>query len=242
METKFLLAGDSALSVQLGDEISLKVNRRVRMLFLNLTAVPIEGIREMVPTYAALMIHYHPDQIGVGRLKEEILRRMEHLEEAEVSESVVKEIPVCYGGELGPDLGECAAMEHISEEELIRMHSSHEYYCYMLGFAPGHAYTARFEEAFHFKRRESPRVSVPAGSIAVQLNLSNPIPFAQPCGWNIIGSTPLTLCDYSKEDPFVLHAGDWIRYVSVTTEEYEQIKRDIRKGTYRVKSYEKVVR
>lgn len=242
MEAKFLLTGDCSLSVQMGDEISLEVNRLVRMLYLSLTHHPVEGIREMVPTYASLMVHYRPEVIRFEELKAQILMRMEDMEQADEESCLVKEIPICYGGELGPDLADCAAFEKVSEQEFIRMHSEHEYYSYMLGFAPGHAYMARFEEPFHFKRRDTPRVRISGGAIVVQLNLSNLIPFDQPCGWNIIGGTPLTICDYSKDDPFLVHAGDWIRYVPVSLQEYETIKEDVRKGTYRLKTYTKNVK
>ena len=242
MEAKFLISGDSAISVQMGSEISLEVNQLVRMLFLDLTKNPIEGIVEMVPTYASLMVHYRPEKIRYDQLKEEIERRLLSMEQVEEESHIVKEIPICYGGELGPDLEDCAAYENVSVDEFIRMHAGHEYYSYMLGFAPGHAYMARFEESFHFKRRETPRVRIPGQSIVVQLNLSNLIPFDQPCGWNIIGATPLTICDYTKEDPFLVHAGEWVRYVPVSLREYHKIKEDVRKGTYRLKTYTKAVR
>ncbi|WP_138262924.1 5-oxoprolinase subunit PxpB [[Clostridium] hylemonae] len=242
MEAKFLISGDSAVSVQMGSEISLEVNQLVRMLFLDLTNDPVEGIVEMVPTYASLMIHYRPEKIQYSRLKEEIEGRLGSMEQVEEGSRIVKEIPICYGGELGPDLEDCAAVENVSSKEFIRMHSEHEYYTYMLGFAPGHAYMARFEEPFHFKRRETPRVRIPGQSIVVQLNLSNLIPFDQPCGWNIIGATPLTICDHTKKDPFLVHAGEWVRYVPVGRREYEKIKEDVRRGTYRLKTYEKAVK
>ncbi|EEG74616.1 5-oxoprolinase subunit PxpB [[Clostridium] hylemonae] len=242
MEAKFLISGDSAVSVQMGSEISLEVNQLVRMLFLDLTNDPVEGIVEMVPTYASLMIHYRPEKIQYSRLKEEIEGRLGSMEQVEEGSRIVKEIPICYGGELGPDLEDCAAVENVSSKEFIRMHSEHEYYTYMLGFAPGHAYMARFEEPFHFKRRETPRVRIPGQSIVVQLNLSNLIPFDQPCGWNIVGATPLTICDHTKKDPFLVHAGEWVRYVPVGRREYEKIKEDVRRGTYRLKTYEKAVK
>lgn len=242
MEAKFLISGDSAVSVQMGSEISLEVNQLVRMLFLDLTNDPVEGIVEMVPTYASLMIHYRPEKIQYSRLKEEIEGRLGSMEQVEEGSRIVKEIPICYGGELGPDLEDCAAVENMSSKEFIRMHSEHEYYTYMLGFAPGHAYMARFEEPFHFKRRETPRVRIPGQSVVVQLNLSNLIPFDQPCGWNIVGATPLTICDHTKKDPFLVHAGEWVRYVPVGRREYEKIKEDVRRGTYRLKTYEKAVK
>ena len=83
MEAKFLLTGDCSLSVQMGEEISLAVNQRVRMLFLNLTTCPIEGVREMVPTYASLMIHYQPEVLRFEVLKAEIVKRLDHLDSAE---------------------------------------------------------------------------------------------------------------------------------------------------------------
>lgn len=237
MSAKFLLTGDCSLSVQMGDTISLEVNRQVRMLLLSLTRQPVEGIKEMVPTYASLMVHYRPEIIRFAQLKEEIEKRLEQMDAVDEESSIVKEIPICYGGELGPDLEDCAAFEKVSVEEFIRMHSQHEYYSYMLGFAPGHAYMARFEEPFHSKRRESPRVRISGGSIVVQLNLSNLIPFDQPCGWNIIGATPLTICDYSREDPFLVHAGDWVKYIPVSRKEYDAIKEDVRLGRYQLKTY-----
>jgi len=241
MKVKILLVGDSAISVQLGEDISLDVNQLVRRLYAELEKEPITGIVEMVPTYASLFIQYQPEVIGFEQLNKELNKRVEHMGQIELGKQIVKEIPICYEGELAPDLNLCAELENVSTEELIKMHSSHEYYCYMLGFAPGHAYMARFFEAFHFKRREKPRVKIAERSIVAQENLSNLIPFEQPCGWNIIGSTPLTICDYNRESPFLVHSGEWVKYVRVNRREYDSIRKDDLRGIYRVRTYEKVV-
>ena len=235
MDVKILMSGDQAVSVQMGDEISLEVNRKVLMLHEELKKKPVEGIREMVPTYASLMIHYRPEVIGLDQLMDEIYQRVDSMQGIAESKKIIREVPILYGGETGPDLELCAQLENTTVEEIIRKHSSHDYYVYMLGFAPGHPYSARFEEPFSFKRRDTARVKIPAGSVVVQLNLSDLIPFEQPCGWNIIGSTPLTICDYKKEDPFLVHAGEWIRYIPVNKKEYDQIKRADEAGTYKVK-------
>ena len=235
MDVKILMSGDQAVSVQMGDEISLEVNRKVLMLHEELKKKPVEGIREMVPTYASLMIHYRPEVIGWDQLMDEIYQRVDSMQGIAESKKIIREVPIFYGGETGSDLELCAQLENTTVEEIIRKHSSHDYYVYMLGFAPGHPYSARFEEPFSFKRRDTARVKIPAGSVVVQLNLSDLIPFEQPCGWNIIGSTPLTICDYKKEDPFLVHAGEWIRYIPVSKKEYDQIKRADEAGTYKVK-------
>ena len=235
MDVKILMSGDQAVSVQMGDEISLEVNRKVLMLHEELKKKPVEGIREMVPTYASLMIHYRPEVIGLDKLMDEIYQRVDSMQGIAETKKIIREVPILYGGETGPDLELCAQLENTTVEEIIRKHSSHDYYVYMLGFAPGHPYSARFEEPFSFKRRDTARVKIPAGSVVVQLNLSDLIPFEQPCGWNIIGSTPLTICDYKKEDPFLVHAGEWIRYIPVSQKEYDQIKRADEAGIYKVK-------
>ena len=235
MDVKILMSGDQAVSVQMGDEISLEVNRKVLMLHEELKKRPVKGISEMVPTYASLMIHYRPDVISLDKLIDEIYQHIDSMKDIGASRKVIREVPILYGGETGPDLELCAQLENTTVEEIIRKHSSHDYYVYMLGFAPGHPYSARFEEPFSFKRRDTARLRIPERSVVVQLNLSDLIPFEQPCGWNIIGSTPVTICDYKKEDPFLVHAGEWVRYIPVSKKEYDAIRRADEAGTYKVK-------
>ena len=217
--------------------ICLETNEKVRMLEEKLQESPIDGVVEVVPTYCSLIVHYRPEVILYDELIQALKERLENMHSVQKKKKIVKEIPILYGGETGPDLEYCAQLEQTSTEEIIRKHSEHEYYVYMLGFAPGHPYMARFKEPYSFKRRESPRVKIPARSVVVQLNLSDLIPFEQPCGWNIIGSTPLDICNFDKEDPFLLSAGDWVRHVPVTKEEYDRIRRDVENGTYQVKTY-----
>ena len=124
-------------------------------------------------------------------------------------------------------------------EEIIRIHSQSDYYVYMLGFAPGHPYGARMENPFSFKRRQTPRVKIPAGSIVVQLGLSDIIPFDQPCGWNIIGTTPVPAYDPRKENPFLLQAGQWMRHIPISKEEFAEIRSQVEAGTYVPKTYRK---
>ena len=237
MDVKFLVAGDRAVSVEFGKVICLETNEKVRMLEEKLKESPIDGVVEVVPTYCSLVIHYRPEVVLYGELVQALKEKLNHMHSVQKKKKIVKEIPILYGGETGPDLEYCARLEQTSTEEIIRKHSEHEYYVYMLGFAPGHPYMARFEEPYSFKRRESPRVKIPARSVVVQLNLSDLISFEQPCGWNIIGSTPLDICNFKKEDPFLLSAGDWVRHVPVTKEEYDRIRRDVENGTYQVKTY-----
>ena len=240
MEVQFLPSGDMGITVEFGKEISLEINTKVRMLHHDLKEHPIDGVIETIPTYSALLVIDRPDVLLFDALVEILRERIEHMQGGvEKMKTSVTEIPVLYGGKWGMDLADCAKMEHISEKEFIKIHSGSEYYVYMLGFAPGHPYAARFENPFHFKRRESPRLKVPGSSIVAGENLSNILPFDQPCGWNLIGATPLKMCDYSKKDPFLLHAGQWIKFVPINETEYWKIKEDVEKGQYQCRTYEK---
>lgn len=231
--------GDQALLVEFENEISMEVNRKVMALKGALEARRLPGVGELVPTYRSLVIHYDPLTADLDQLKEAIGQSAGHLDLAALPKAIVTEIPVLYEGEYALDLEEIARIENTTVEEIVRIHSQSDYYVYMLGFAPGHPYTARFENPFSFKRRETPRVRIPGGSIVVQLGLSDIIPFDQPCGWNIIGSTPLLACDYRKENPFLLKAGQWIRHVPVDRAEFMDIKRQVELGCYQPKTYEK---
>ena len=231
-EIKILISGDKAVSVQMGEEISLEVNRRVLMLRAEMDRNPIPGVTEPMPTYASLMVHYNPEVIRYRDLCKEIKVRAAAMQPLPEGEKRIVEVPVCYGGEYGPDLELCAKLEKTTPEEIIRKHSQHDYYVYMLGFAPGHPYAARFAEPYSFKRRETARVMIPGRSVVVQQNLSDLIPFDQPCGWNIIGQTPCDICNYKKEDPFLVHAGEWIRHRPVTPEEYQEIRARVEEGTW----------
>ncbi|MDD3229464.1 MAG: 5-oxoprolinase subunit PxpB [Oscillospiraceae bacterium] len=238
-QAKIHFAGDQALLVEFEPEISIAVNMKVRALNYAIEKLSLFGIVELVPTYRSLLIHYNSAVISYRKLKQVVEQQLENLAEVSLPKGIVTEIPVLYEGEYAPDLEEIASLEQKTVEEVIRIHSKSDYFVYMLGFAPGHPYTARFENPFSFKRRATPRVSIPGGSIVVQLDLSDIIPFEQPCGWNIIGTTPVLACDYRKERPFLLQAGQWIRHVPIDRSEFFEIRRQVELGAYTCKTYEK---
>lgn len=232
-------AGDSAILVEFEDEISIEVNAKVRSLKFSLEQRPFGGMRELTPTYRSLLVQYDPCAIKSGSVRESVMRSLENLRSVTLPKPVITEIPVSYDPEFAPDIEDIARLENKTIDEIIRIHSGSDYFVYMLGFAPGHPYTARFENPFSFKRRETPRVRIKGGSIVVQLALSNIIPFDQPCGWNIIGSTPVLACDYRRDNPFLLRAGQWIRHIPVSRDEYFEIRRRVELAEYVCRTYEK---
>lgn len=224
--------GELALLVEFENKISLETNQKVRSLQVALERKKLVGVGELIGAYRSLLIHYDPLRISYSRLKEEVEKAVENLQVEEIVSTLVTEIPICYEGEFGVDLEEISALEGKPIEEIIRIHSQNDYFVFMLGFSPGHPYASRLKEPFSFGRRATPRVKIAAGSIVVQLGQSDIIPFDQPCGWNIIGMTPVLAYDNRKNDPFLLQSGQWFRHVPIDRKEFYRIRELVERGDY----------
>lgn len=221
-ERTILPAGDQALVVEFGNEISENLNRRVQLLNKKIKSLGISGIMETVPTFRSLMVVYDPEKASFEKLKKILSDiRLDPETEGTAGGRVV-EIPVCYGGEFGEDLSDVAAHAGLTEEEVIALHSSKEYNIYMLGFLPGFPYLGGLDRRLHTPRLENPRTRIPAGSVGIGGEQTGIYPLDSPGGWRLIGRTPLKLYDPEREEPFLFDAGDNIRFVPITREEYEE--------------------
>jgi KipI family sensor histidine kinase inhibitor len=214
--------GDRSLIVELGDEISPAVNRRVRDLDIKLMQNPIEGLVETVPTYRSLLIIYDPLRINVALLKQRIEDLQKMIDGIQIPEPKTMEIPVVYGGEYGPDLEWVAQYHKMSIDEVLQLHTETIYQVYMIGFTPGHPYMAELPKALIMPRRETPRTNVPRGSVAIAKNQTVIYPVESPGGLHILGRTPLKLFNPFQSPPTLLEIGDLVRFFSIEKEEFKQ--------------------
>lgn len=232
-EARILTAGDSALTVEFGNEISEEINGRVQALDDAIQKAGIPGVVETVPTYRSLLVCYDPCIVRQKALARAIARLADGLGSSSAPAGRIVEIPVCYGGEFGEDLPDVAAHAGLSEEEVVKIHSSRDYLIYMLGFLPGFAYLGGLDARIATPRLSTPRVKIPAGSVAIGGEQTGIYPIASPGGWRLIGGTPVRPYDPAREDPILYRAGDRIRFVPVSREEYQHIKDLADKGEYR---------
>ena len=222
-QPRFLLTGDTSLSVEFGSEISEAINRRIRAFGLALEAAAIPGVTELVPTYRSMMIHYNPEVIGYAALTARLTAVLGGLDQIALPPSQVLEIPVLYGGEAGPDLAFVAEHAGLTPEEVIARHTKPEYLIYMLGFTPGFPYLGGMDTRIAAPRLSSPRVRIPAGSVGIAGEQTGVYPIASPGGWQIIGRTPLKLFDPGRKQPFLLSAGQKVRFVPIDQAEYRRL-------------------
>lgn len=228
---RYLITSDTSLLVEFGNEISTKINSKIRAFELLLESSPIEGITETVPTYRSVLIHYMPEVIGYDELVKRLKSLMENMKDMEIPKGELIEVPVVYGGIYGPDLEFVAKSHGLTPDEVIKRHTAPEYLIYMLGFTPGFCYMGGMDETIATPRLKTPRVSIPAGSVGIAGSQTGIYPIASPGGWQLIGRTPLVLYDHRREKPVFFEAGQRVKFVSITEDEF----RSISEGTEGVK-------
>jgi inhibitor of KinA len=221
-ETIFRLMGDRGLLLEFGDEISSEVNEKVRRMTLAIQAESVEGIVEIVPTYRSLLILYNSLILSFVDLKKRLERIEKGLQQTPFPEPKLTRIPALYGGSYGPDLEEVAKYHQISPEEVIRLHCSKPYFIYMIGFMPGFPYMGELPEALITPRLKTPRLSVPAGSVAIAQRQTGIYPMESPGGWQIIGRTPVKLFNPEREPPALLQIGDHVQFFPISEKEFKE--------------------
>jgi len=218
------LAGDTGLIVEFGEGIDPVVNARVRSVAAAVKTRPPQGVIEIIPTYRSLLLIYDP----LITLPEKLIRFIEQADTGLGDEDAGPfrrvDIPVCYGGEFGPDMDTVAKTAGLGIEEVIQRHSAPDYLIYMVGFTPGFPFLGGLDEKLFTPRLKTPRMAVPQGSVGIANNQTGIYPITSPGGWQIIGRTPLILFAPHRENPFLYQAGDRIRFIPISPEEYTAIK------------------
>ncbi|MBV7484470.1 5-oxoprolinase subunit PxpB [Bordetella sp. BOR01] len=219
--------GDRCLLVYFGDGIDIGTGRLCLAAARLLRQAQLPGVLDVVPSFVAVAVHYRP--VGSqGPRYPQLAAQVEQLLAAGVKADAQAgrriEIPVCYGGEYGPDLDDVARHAGISPEAVVDLHTGADSLVFMLGFAPGAPYVGVHDLGLDIPRRASPRTAVPAGSVAVANRQSVLYPSQSPGGWNIIGATPAVLFDPARDAPTLLQPGDSVRFVPIDSAEYRRLR------------------
>ncbi len=235
MSVRYLSCGDTAFTVEFGNEISPAINGRVMALHAAIgdatEAGRLKGVVETVPTMRSLMVCYDP----VATSRAELQPRIDALVAGGLSTGMKSRkvaIPCCYDDpEFAPDLKEIAERTKRTPEQVIEGHVGSPFKVYVLGFMPGLAYIAGLERSLYLPRRSQPRVRVPRSSVAIAMDMTTIYPFESPGGWHIVGRTPLWMFDQRRNQPVFLAPGDELSFQRVDRKTYDRIAREVEAGT-----------
>lgn len=228
---KIVPQGDRSVIVVFGDQINVEIGHQCATAANALRAANITGVSDIVSTFNSVALHFQPRlfdaAIGFERMAGDIDKVLANalVQGANIAASRQIDIPVCYGGQYGPDLAHVAQHCKLSEADVIRLHSGSTAYVFMLGFAPGAPYIGVHDPKLAIGRRSTPRTDVPAGSVAIA-NLQTMIyPNTSPGGWHIIGATPLVLFNPDQEPATLLAPGDTVRFVPIDQQAFLAARR-----------------
>lgn len=229
---KLLPAGDRAIVAEFGNEIDPAINNQVHALAKKLTEQRPEGLMELVPTFRSLLIHYDPALLSYASLRNMLEQLSDDLAHTGTEQKRILMIPCCYGSHFGPDLAGLERHTGLTRDEIIALHSSVDYKIYMLGFLPGFVYLGGLDKRLEAPRLSTPRVKIPRGSVGIGGSQTGVYPLDSPGGWRLIGSTPLDFYRPDRPNPMLCQAGEYMRFVPVTSSDYYDIRQMAARGDY----------
>ncbi|HEV3140140.1 MAG TPA: 5-oxoprolinase subunit PxpB, partial [Vicinamibacterales bacterium] len=208
---RIVTAGDSAVVAEFEERIDASINAQAIALADAIQSASVAGVRDVVPTFRSVTIYFDPLRTDYDGLIERLESAAKRAPGQPSAARTPIRIPVCYGGDLGPDLSDVAAFAGISDHDVIDRHASREYRVFALGFVAGFAYLGTVDDTIAMPRHATPRVRVPAGSVGIAGVQTGIYPIETPGGWRLIGRTPVKPFDLERPDPFLMKAGDAVQ-------------------------------
>jgi KipI family sensor histidine kinase inhibitor len=222
---KIVAAGDAAVVLELQNRIDPDINAAAIAVAESIRASAIAGVKDVVPTYRTVAVHFDPLHVDYAGLVER-LRRASTQFAGRIAAAVPGRpirVPVAYGGDYGPDLETVARYAGVTEAEAIEIHASRVYRVFMLGFLPGLAYMGIVDPRIAAPRLPVPRVRVAPGSVGIAGSQTGIYPVSTPGGWQIVGASPLRPFDLRRPEPFLFKAGDAVQFYAIDRAEYARL-------------------
>ena len=233
MEPRFLPAGDSAVVVEFGNEVDRAISDAVLGLSARVRAARTRGVRETVPTYRSLLVHFDPLVTSMASVVDEIRKLLGQEDEARPSATLWR-VPACFEPTHAPDLAEVAERAKLTQDRVVQVLTDTLFHVYMVGFSPGYPYMGDVPPPLDLPRRTDPRVKVPTGSIAIAVGMIGIYPVESPGGWHLVGTSPIRLFDLRRARPALLSPGDKVRFAPVNARDFDDIRERIAADAYQV--------
>jgi len=217
-------AGDAAWFIELENRLDEAVNERAIAIGRAVAAARLPGVRDVVTGYRSIAVHVDPLRADAAAMEDALLRVASETAVGVAEAAGVVRVPVCYGGEFGPDLAEVAAFAGCTPETAVALHASRTYRVYMIGFVPGFPYMGTVDPRIAMPRRESPRLRVPALSVGIAGEQTGIYPTSTPGGWRLIGRAAVRPFDAARTPPCLFEPGTRVQFVPIDAGELARLE------------------
>ncbi|MGJ8648410.1 MAG: 5-oxoprolinase subunit PxpB [Marinomonas colpomeniae] len=215
------IAGENALILYFSDKVSEESSAKIQAMTQALGTKMGDGIIDLVPSYASLLVIYDDDRYDYYAMRQLINTTAKQLDsQSSTSEGKLITLPVYYGVEAAPDLEELAQKAGLTTNEVIEIHQAQTYQAYAIGFAPGFAFLGEVDERIAMPRKSTPRKAVPKGAVAIADRQTAVYPSVSPGGWNLIGLCPVLMFDPERTPCMPLETGDKVKFQAISKEEF----------------------
>lgn len=225
-DIRIVKSGGYVIHVDICSEISLDCAREAHKLYYLSRRELAEVVDEIVLGVTSLAIYYDPRKVGadliVSKLRD-LWSWARGVDLDDIYRPKTFTIPVAYGGDYGPDLNFVARWSGLTEEVVVRLHTSRRYTCITLGFTPGFVYLGEVDPSIAAPRLETPRIRIPAGSVGIAGKMTGVYGLESPGGWRLIGRTPLTMFDPRRSPPIPISPGDQVEFRSISYDDYRKL-------------------
>lgn len=242
MDSRVLMLGDAAFTIEFPNLTGVEGARRVRALKNKVQdevkAGQLKGIVDLVSASRSLTICLKPACTDFEHIREHVSKLTQEPYEALTTSAQAWRLPVCYQGEFAPDLEDIAQRSGITRDEVIQLHRSQNYEILMIGFLPGFPFMSEVPETLRFPRRTNPRLRVPAGSVAIANEQTAIYPWESPGGWHLLGRCPVPLFNPAWDRPSLLSAGDKISFEAVSENDFKLLQDDLSLNRMSVTSFQ----
>ncbi|NUR55065.1 MAG: 5-oxoprolinase subunit PxpB [Acidobacteria bacterium] len=220
MDARLVPAGDAAWLIELPERLDAAVNARAIDIAARVTRAKIPVVRDVVVGFRSVMVYVDPLGDGAASIDVRLRAMLDEPAAAAAAAGALVDVPVCYEPAFAPDLPDVAMFAGCDAEDVIARHLAVEYRVFVVGFVPGFAYMAPVDPRIAAPRRPSPRLTVPAGSVAIAAGQTGIYPAETPGGWNIIGRSPVKPFAPDRAEPFLFRAGDRVRFHRIPERAY----------------------
>ncbi len=229
--------GDRAILLNFEQKIDVLINVQVVALSNAILIEAVEGVMFCVPAYCSITVGFNPEVVQYNTLADKIYHISQNLaENPKLSKSRRINIPVCYESKFGIDRADVMIQTNLSWKEIVDIHTSAEYRVYMLGFIAGFAYMGTLPPVLECKRKETPRIDIPSGTVGIAGLQTGVYPTRAHAGWQLIGRTPIPVFDPMAKNPFLFRVGDMVTFHAIESDTYEAVISSVESGKFDINS------